>query len=83
VLRCTVLQAGSVLLRGAALTELELVGAARLPPDWYQLSALQRLRVVNGGQGSYSFAAGSRRICGSGGEWSENDWGTAPLAALT
>ena len=48
-----------------------------------QCSALQRLRVVNGGQGSYSFAAGSRRICGSGGEWSENDWGTAPLAALT
>ena len=59
------------------------MGAARLPPGWHQLSALQRLRVVNGGQGSYSFAAGSGRIHGNGGEWSKDEWGTAPLIALT
>ena len=63
----------------AALTELELIGAARLPPDWHQLSTLQRLRVVNGGQGSYFFEAGSGCMYGDGGEWSQDEWGAATL----
>jgi hypothetical protein len=30
----------------AALTELALIGATSLPPDWRQLSTLQRLHVI-------------------------------------
>ena len=52
----------------AALTELALVGGTSLPPDWRQLSGLQRLRVTVG--------AGE-------GDADAFDWGSAPLTALT
>ncbi len=40
-------QAPALAPLAAALTELRLVGAVSLPPDWRQLSRLQRLRVQN------------------------------------
>jgi hypothetical protein len=53
-----------------ALTELELAGEACLPPDWRQLSSLQRLRVVMDGEEDI------------GDDWGF-EWGTATLTALT
>jgi hypothetical protein len=53
-----------------ALTELELAGEACLPPDWRQLSSLQRLRLLC-------------RPCGYGGYLQLLTWGEAPLTALT
>ena len=51
----------------AALTALELVGNASLPPDWRQLSALQRLRVI------LDSSASSQDFI----------WGSPPLTSLT
>ncbi|KAI7842152.1 hypothetical protein COHA_004175 [Chlorella ohadii] len=59
----------------AALTELRLVGAVSLPPDWLQLSRLQRLRVQN----SSYWAAG---LGGAERGWQPFSWGTGPLYAL-
>ena len=59
-----------------ALTELELVAHTSLPPDWRQLSSLQRLRMM-----------GSREVpvdnMGGLAGWQPFQWGTAPLTALT
>ena len=54
----------------AALTALHLDGHASLPPDWRQLSSLQRLRVVMDGEEDI------------GDDWGF-EWGTATLTALT
>jgi hypothetical protein len=60
----------------AALTALELVGAASLPPDWRQLSALQRLHVSV----SKEFAANEHNADEE--DW-RFEWGSGPLTALT
>ena len=70
----------------SALTELELAGAASLPPDWRQLSSLQRLRVmIDLRYWPHSWphlvnnsGAEGRAACH---QWCFK-WGTAPLAAL-
>jgi hypothetical protein len=53
----------------AALTELALIGATSLPPDWCQLSALQCLKVIMDAE------VGASRA--------EFSWGSASLALLT
>ena len=60
----------------AALTALELVGATSLPPDWRQLSALQRLHVSV----SVEFAANEHDADEE--DW-RFEWGSGPLTALT
>ena len=57
-----------------ALTSLELVGTASLPPDWHHLRALRRLAVTNGRY----WLLGIRNNPWPGFDWS----GAASLAAL-
>lgn len=65
------------------LTSLQLVGAVSLPPDWRQLSRLQRLQVHNQAE----WAALGNLWSQQGDAWGWFDWGSiedslAPLAAL-
>jgi hypothetical protein len=61
----------------AALTRLEIVGAASLPPDWHQLSSLVRLAV-----GLPGWIAVEEGVDDDGQPWVGFTWGAAPLAAL-
>lgn len=64
----------------AALTELKLVGAVSMPPDWRQLSSLQRLKMF------HDFSAEELQQTAEDGtvrEWCGFDWSDATLTALT
>lgn len=57
----------------AALTELRLVGAVSLPPDWRQLSRLQRLRVAHGAEAPDAWDTGATRDSLGRFEWGDGD----------
>lgn len=61
---------------GASLTRLRLVGAVSLPPDWRQLTRLQRLRVQN----EEDWAAGELSVQLG---WGPFEWGAGSLSGLT
>lgn len=72
----------------SAITELEVTGRARLPPDWRQLGGLRRMRVAidwrfwpdsdddtSSGDSSVPAVEGGTDRC--------FEWGSDPLTALT
>lgn len=65
----------------ASLTELRLVGAVGLPPDWRRLSKLQWLRVAHGAEAPDAWDTGATRDSLGRFEWGDGD--LSSLTALT